>query len=100
MEETVGSSALQSCTDLIGDQFSLLYNYKTNFENLRAQVEKLTLVRQRVQHKILGAERIGKKNAPPPKIGVPRWVGWIFWTRGEGKLGVMRFVFVIREMDP
>ncbi|KAJ0093355.1 hypothetical protein Patl1_26728 [Pistacia atlantica] len=61
MEETVGSSALQSCTYLIGDQFSLLYNYKTNFENLRAQVEKLTLVRQRVQHKILGAERIGKK---------------------------------------
>lgn len=61
MVESVCSSALQSCTDCIGDQFSLLHNYKTNFENLGAQVEKLTLVRQRVQHKIQGAERIGEE---------------------------------------
>ncbi|KAJ0034886.1 hypothetical protein Pint_26098 [Pistacia integerrima] len=56
MVKSVCSSALQSCTDLIGDKFSYLHSYKANFENLRAQVEKLTLVRQRALHKIDVAE--------------------------------------------
>ncbi|KAJ0034763.1 hypothetical protein Pint_26112 [Pistacia integerrima] len=59
--ESDSSSVFQSCTDLIGNRFSYLHNYNTNFENLRAQVEKLNLVKQRVQLKIQVAERSGEE---------------------------------------
>ncbi|XP_044466116.1 uncharacterized protein LOC123196240 isoform X2 [Mangifera indica] len=61
MLESDSSSALQSCTDLIGNPFSSLHNYKTNFENLKAQVEKHNLVKQRVLHKIEVARRNGEE---------------------------------------
>ncbi|XP_044465422.1 disease resistance protein At4g27190-like [Mangifera indica] len=61
MLESDSSTALLSRTDLIRNQSSYLHNYKTNFENLKAQVEKLTLVKQRVLHKIEVARRNGEE---------------------------------------
>ncbi|XP_044481226.1 uncharacterized protein LOC123207811 [Mangifera indica] len=59
--ETHSATPLLSRTDWIRNQSSYLHNYNTKFENLKAQFEKLTLVRQRVLHNIEVARRNGEE---------------------------------------
>ncbi|XP_044465003.1 disease resistance protein At4g27190-like isoform X2 [Mangifera indica] len=61
MRESDSATALLSRTDWIRNQSSYLHNYNTEFENLKAQVEKLTLVKQRVLQKIEVARRNGEE---------------------------------------
>ncbi|XP_044465712.1 disease resistance protein At4g27190-like [Mangifera indica] len=68
--ESDSSSAPQFCTDLIGNWFSYLHNYKTNFENLKAHVEKLSLVKQRVLHMI----EVARRNGEEVDMDVQEWL--------------------------
>ncbi|XP_044477844.1 probable disease resistance protein At4g27220 [Mangifera indica] len=74
MEETAGNAVLEvgKCLSApIGSQFMYLYNYKTNFHNLKKEAGKLKDARDEVKLKVVAAEN----NVEKIKQNVKDWQG-------------------------